>query len=448
MKKALLLTLLLALTLAVPVHAQPPAEQAMDSVSHGYAALADQHGPYGPGWPVQAKMQLLRLMRDEGLPLPVDRAEEVLDTKISPARQDALATELLAGGGEDADWPLRLIDLSADGWPDLVLITGRGARSTRYDAWLWYPDARRFAPAHFDGFAEGGLWGYTLPHPGLLLDRQQDGITTTRWALYRFDGLAPRLLGRAIIEVSEVTAYEAVTLPEGIPVLEMATPAQTYTQAQHALAAQEREDILLRVLLGLSGLDAYMPAKPPLAQAVIDLCHHALPGWRISAYDGWGNERLGQWALALSMDGRNMLCIVEKSDADSAYAFTVSNERALRPGAQVPSLLIDTGGDSLFFSYTDRQANTAHHYHAVKDEQGRWGDVDMTVFDLAANSEWTMYVHDGMQYGEVLLTDGNDNILARQAYPPQPVPHLAGKTALADFDISLYPERPPEGQTP
>lgn len=45
-------------------------------------------GPYGDAWPVGAKMDLLRLMRDEGLPLLRDKAEEVLDTKIPPARQD------------------------------------------------------------------------------------------------------------------------------------------------------------------------------------------------------------------------------------------------------------------------------------------------------------------------------------------------------------------------
>jgi len=444
MKRSVALFMML-LMFAPAIWAEESFPHPTQAVSDGYAVLADRHGPYGDAWPVCAKMDLLRLMRDEGLPLLRDKAEEVLDTKITPARQDQLATALLAGGGEDADWPPRMQDINLDGWPDLLLITARGARNTRHDAWLWQPEARRFVQADFNGFSEGGLWDYCQPAPGLLLDRLRDGLPDSYWALYRWQGMTPVLLGRAFRTAYGDQVSEGVTRENGFAVWEESVPLSVYSDSDNAEQADRRDNHLLQTLLSLAEEPLAEEApQPTLPDAVIALCDTAWPGYRIARLSGFGDAQRGQWALVLSRDGHNVLCIAEKAETDAAYAFTVQNEKALRQGPQLPSLLIDTGGDSLFFSYQDREANTSHHYHAVKDSQGHWGDVDMTVHHLALHREWTMYVEDGMQHGEVLLTDGNDNILRRQAYPPQPVPHLVGKTALADFDGSLYPNQPPE----
>lgn len=133
-----------------------------------------------------------------------------------------------------------------------------------------------------------------------------------------------------------------------------------------------------------------------LPEGVMALCETAHPGYAVAAYDGWGGETRGQVALVLSRDEHNILCIAEKAEGDAAYAFTVDNDRALREGEQIPSLLIDTGGDALFYSYRDTETYLTR-YHSVK-ENGVWGDVDVEALDTsfeAYDTEMWMNVQDG-----------------------------------------------------
>ncbi len=43
--------------------------------------------------------------------------------------------------------------------------------------------------------------------------------------------------------------------------------------------------------------------RPPLHQAVITLCEKSYPEHTITAFDGFGNEEAGQWALILTKEG-------------------------------------------------------------------------------------------------------------------------------------------------
>lgn len=89
-------------------------------------------------------------------------------------------------------------------------------------------------------------------------------------------------------------------------------------------------------------------AQGELPQGAKDALWAAHPGYEIGVYDGWGNETRGQYAAVISKDGDNILCIAEKNVDDPAYVLTIDNTNAVYDGAVLPSLLIDTGGDSLF----------------------------------------------------------------------------------------------------
>ncbi len=175
-----------------------------------------------------------------------------------------------------------------------------------------------------------------------------------------------------------------------------------------------------------------------LPEGVRTLCEAAHPGYAVAAYDGWGDETRGQIALVLSRDGHNILCIAEKAEGDAAYAFTVDNERALREGEQIPSLLIDTGGDALFYTYLDGEAYM-RRYHSVK-ENGEWGDVDVVGLDTsfeAYDAETWMSVRDGYLCLEYSRWDKQENRLPG-GYDLLPVPvsqAYADGMRLASFDI-------------
>jgi len=158
---------------------------------------------------------------------------------------------------------------------------------------------------------------------------------------------------------------------------------------------------------------------PP--RSVIELCEAAHPGYAVAAYDGWGNETRGQTALVLHRDTSNILCIAEKAEGDAAYALTIDNDRALHEGEIIPNLLIDTGGDVLFYSYGDELHMT--RYHSVK-QNGVWSAVDVEELN-SSFSEWDeelwISVHDGYLCFEHSRWDKLENQLPG-GYKLLPVP--------------------------
>ena len=122
------------------------------------------------------------------------------------------------------------------------------------------------------------------------------------------------------------------------------------------------------------------PAEEALPQGVKDLCEARYPAYIIARHDGWGDNSRGQYALVLTDGEDNILCIAEKAEGDSAYAFTIENTHAVREGADLPDLLIDTGGDSLYYSYTD--GNTKSSYASFRSG-GQWQDVSVIHQDFS-----------------------------------------------------------------
>ena len=114
-----------------------------------------------------------------------------------------------------------------------------------------------------------------------------------------------------------------------------------------------------------------------LPGAILDLCEKAHPGYGIAAHDGWGDAKCGQFALILKKGEDNILCVAEKAQEDAAYHLTIDNTSAVYDGDTIPSLMIDTGGDVLFYGYYE--GNDAVHYHTEK-KNGKWAALDVTAY--------------------------------------------------------------------
>jgi len=217
---------------------------------------------------------------------------------------------------------------------------------------------------------------------------------------------------------------------------------------QQKVIMMKRAFILCLCLIGLCcvlvlALADEGPEEAPLPEAVNALCQERYPGHVITDYSGFGNEQQGRWALVLTKEGNHVLVVAEKGKAGPAYRFTIENPTAIMPADSQPNVLIDTGGDVLFFSFSKDEYHWS--FNATKSEDG-WGEVALILYAHLPGSEQyyetPMFVREGQLFFERLETDGNDNILESYPYPPLPVPQLVGKIGLADFDWSAFPTRP------
>ena len=211
---------------------------------------------------------------------------------------------------------------------------------------------------------------------------------------------------------------------------------------------------MLALLLCMAG-SALALEGVPLPGAVVTLCESAYPDYEIAAFDGWGNDAKGQFALILSRDGDNVLCIAERDEDAAEYAFTVENTDAVYDGEGIPSVLIDTGGDALFFSYPDvneRGAWNAHEqYISFKGADGAWGGVSTICYEGGSEGadrivSYGAGIRDGALCYDRYVEDENENILDRKEYPPIPVSEaFEVGMRLAAFDIGAFSANPTVG---
>lgn len=119
----------------------------------------------------------------------------------------------------------------------------------------------------------------------------------------------------------------------------------------------------------------------------------------------------------------------------------------------LPSLLIDTGGDSLFYTYS--QERTSLHIHAVK-ENGAWGSVDVTLYVPEEDGYRSVYSGvRGDMMGELggqflcyeeLLEDTEGNIKSSHALCPVGVyAGVVEQMQLGQFNAQLYDPDPTDG---
>jgi len=210
-----------------------------------------------------------------------------------------------------------------------------------------------------------------------------------------------------------------------------------------------KKTMLCLLALMMIAVSACAEEDARLPQAVMELCAFVHPGYEITAHDGWGDESRGQFALVLSKDSDNILCMAEKEQNDTAYVFTIDNTNAVYDGDMIPSLMLEGGGDSLFYTYYDGENNSLH-LHTIKQD-GQWLAMDVTLYVNEGNGfrsinsgVWDGYLH-YLHYDE----DENGNILDSWAYEPVPVDEaFAARMMPQHFDINAYTADPEYGFNP
>ncbi len=187
---------------------------------------------------------------------------------------------------------------------------------------------------------------------------------------------------------------------------------------------------LICLMLPLTAAAAELPA------AVSALLEARYPGYAVAAQAGSGSDAQGQIALVVSKDGHNVLCIAEKAAGDAAYTLTVDTGTALRQGDEVPDLLIDSGGDALFYTYQNEYY--VYRYHAEKTQDG-WGNVDIVRISLdERHHEYTLSMQGESLYSNEMVFDENDNMLYQDALLPLYAPWLEVSFRLQAFDITAW----------
>ncbi len=68
----------------------------------GYAQLEDTHGAYSEQWPTAAKVELVRLMQDNGMPVDQQKTKKLLSGNLSEEQQEKLSTEIIGAYFSDA----------------------------------------------------------------------------------------------------------------------------------------------------------------------------------------------------------------------------------------------------------------------------------------------------------------------------------------------------------
>ena len=203
---------------------------------------------------------------------------------------------------------------------------------------------------------------------------------------------------------------------------------------------------LLCLALAMAASGACAQIDEALPQGVLDAISAERPGYDVLDYDGWGDETRGQYALVVSKDGDNVLCIAEKGKNDAAYVLTIDNTDAVYDGDRVPSVMIDSGGDSLFYTYSNERGDSLH-VHAVKMD-GAWSDVDVTLYEQnegGFRSVWSA-LGDGLLRYEELSEDENGNVLDRFYYVPLLVTEEGeARMLLEQYNLAVYDPDPGDG---
>lgn len=200
--------------------------------------------------------------------------------------------------------------------------------------------------------------------------------------------------------------------------------------------------ILVAVLACFAGALAEMGAQlsPDAAKVFEDVRWEGYAPVVVSGF-GDGESQRGQYAVLMKKGDHNVLCMVEKEPSQSAFAITVETDKAVYQGDTLPSLLIDTGGDVLFYTYRAMYGQSQHHYHTVKREDGTWSPVDLVNMDIGEDGgrEMHFWLSDGRLYYQELRTNANDNVISRE--PEASIPADETQFLLAQFDIEGFRQR-------
>ena len=211
-----------------------------------------------------------------------------------------------------------------------------------------------------------------------------------------------------------------------------------------------KKTILLLWMISMLCTFACAEEDIQLPKAVLNLCAQAHPGYSVAAHDGWGDEAHGQFALILKQGDDNILCMAEKGQDDAAFQLTIDNTNAVYDGDQLPSLLIDSGGDSLWYTYVNQRENSSVHYNAFKSD-GRWGVVSALSYWPKEDGLTGMMsgISDSMLCYEETDEDENENIRDRWTYAPVYADEVFEESLLLqNFNIHTFDPDPRDGLYP
>lgn len=187
--------------------------------------------------------------------------------------------------------------------------------------------------------------------------------------------------------------------------------------------------VCLALVLGAATSWAFAEAES-IPKAVVALYESAYPGYQIAASAGGDSPVI----LCLSKEKSKVLVVAEK-DENGAYTLTVQNDRAISDGETVPSLLLDTDGQTLFISMQN-SAQIGYRYACTLDASSRWGDVSAAY--LGHLEEWTGELFDGFLRIHYAVTDKEGNLLRQIDFPPIYASDLTASRTLYDFDMDGF----------
>lgn len=186
---------------------------------------------------------------------------------------------------------------------------------------------------------------------------------------------------------------------------------------------------LMAILLFLTGTAC---AEEVLPEELVLLLKETYPLHTIRKADLCGPAA----AVILSDENSQILCMAE--ERNGTWHLAVANDKALRQGEEVISLLLDTD-DALFWTY-ENEIDGRSVYHAVqKDGQWRVGSrMRREQYDNGNASEYHLSYGAGRLQYSTYLCDENDNILSSDDYEPVPAAWLEEKLDLTVFDAELF----------
>ena len=204
--------------------------------------------------------------------------------------------------------------------------------------------------------------------------------------------------------------------------------------------------MIIALLLLCLMTSAFAEDESALPKGVLDLCASVHSGYEVIVHDGWGDESRGQFVLVLKKGEDNILCMAEKEAGDTAYRLTIDNTNAVYDGDRIPSLMLESGGDSLFYTYYDGE-NRSLHLHTIK-QNGKWLEMDVTLYVNEGNGFRSINsgVWDGALRYHHYDEDENGNILGSWEYEPVPASEAFAVSMLPqNFDLNVYTADPEYG---
>lgn len=164
-------------------------------------------------------------------------------------------------------------------------------------------------------------------------------------------------------------------------------------------------------------------------------------GYTVMAASGYGGNAAfaAQYAVVLRGETRNVLCIVEKPPDATAYSITLETDKALYQGDAIPSLLIDTGGDVLFYTYRHEGGDLLAETCSCFKQDGEWGPVNIMRQYAAPDGALREVEFFATAHGYARQTyrfDANENMLSLAG--PETLGDPGIPAALSLFDIEAF----------